>query len=133
MGAQQSSGRGDVPGTPQVAKTCYYDLLGVERLATDDEYEFCQLGIPLHSLPMITKTTPGSSERTAEKLSSSTLTATLVMSRLPRNASPKSSPPTKYYLILKSVLGTTLIVMPSSAAKMDTIPMASLPLSAMCA
>ncbi|KAK1968551.1 DnaJ domain-containing protein [Colletotrichum eremochloae] len=37
MGAQQSSGRDHSEGFSQPAKTCYYELLGVERDATDDE------------------------------------------------------------------------------------------------
>ncbi|KAM0427154.1 hypothetical protein ACHAPT_007581 [Fusarium lateritium] len=38
MGAQQSSERSDdASGAAPVAKTCYYDLLGVERSASDDE------------------------------------------------------------------------------------------------
>ncbi|KAH8706853.1 hypothetical protein BGZ61DRAFT_350733 [Ilyonectria robusta] len=39
MGAQQSSEQSDAPGTSNatVAKTCYYDLLGIDRQATDDE------------------------------------------------------------------------------------------------
>jgi hypothetical protein len=38
MGANQSSSQGDAGPTNQApTKTCYYDLLGVERLATDDE------------------------------------------------------------------------------------------------
>ncbi len=38
MGAQQSSGRNtDTPGRESV-KRCYYEVLGVERHATDDEY-----------------------------------------------------------------------------------------------
>ncbi|RSL61475.1 hypothetical protein CEP54_006256 [Fusarium duplospermum] len=37
MGAQQSSEHSDDSGAAPVAKTCYYDLLGVERSATDDE------------------------------------------------------------------------------------------------
>jgi DnaJ family protein A protein 5 len=40
MGAQQSSGRdSDAPGS-KVVKRCYYEVLGVERHATDDEYRF---------------------------------------------------------------------------------------------
>jgi hypothetical protein len=39
MGAQQSSGRDDGPGGEAV-KTCYYEVLGVEHHATDDEYGF---------------------------------------------------------------------------------------------
>lgn len=40
MGAQQSSEQSDAPGTSNatVAKTCYYDLLDIDRQATDDEY-----------------------------------------------------------------------------------------------
>ncbi|KAK2053157.1 DnaJ domain-containing protein [Colletotrichum caudatum] len=37
MGAQQSSARDHSEGSSQPAKTCYYELLGVERDATDDE------------------------------------------------------------------------------------------------
>jgi DnaJ homolog subfamily A member 5 len=38
MGAQQSSNREDSSAeAAAVAKTCYYELLGVERLASDDE------------------------------------------------------------------------------------------------
>jgi DnaJ family protein A protein 5 len=38
MGAQQSSGRDtDAPGREAV-KRCYYEVLGAERHATDDEY-----------------------------------------------------------------------------------------------
>ncbi|KAK1984277.1 DnaJ domain-containing protein [Colletotrichum cereale] len=37
MGAQQSSGRDHGEGFSQPTKTCYYELLGVERDATDDE------------------------------------------------------------------------------------------------
>ncbi|KAJ4308760.1 hypothetical protein N0V84_011909 [Fusarium piperis] len=37
MGAQQSSENSDASDAAPVAKTCYYDLLGVERSATDDE------------------------------------------------------------------------------------------------
>lgn len=40
MGAQQSSEQSDASGAAPAAKTCYYDLLGVERSATDDEYFF---------------------------------------------------------------------------------------------
>ncbi|TIC94101.1 DnaJ domain-containing protein [Colletotrichum higginsianum] len=38
MGAQQSSGRGQGEDPSQPVKTCYYELLGVQRDATDDEY-----------------------------------------------------------------------------------------------
>ncbi|GKT39925.1 protein DnaJ subfamily C member 21 [Colletotrichum spaethianum] len=38
MGAQQSSGRDQTEGSFQPVKTCYYELLGVERDASDDEY-----------------------------------------------------------------------------------------------
>jgi len=38
MGAQQSSGR-DAPGGEAV-KRCYYEVLGVEPHANDDEYGF---------------------------------------------------------------------------------------------
>ncbi|KAF4463730.1 hypothetical protein FALBO_9445 [Fusarium albosuccineum] len=37
MGGQQSSERTDASGDAPAAKTCYYDLLGVERSATDEE------------------------------------------------------------------------------------------------
>ncbi|KAJ0164907.1 DnaJ -like protein subfamily C member 21 [Colletotrichum tanaceti] len=37
MGAQQSSGRGQGEDHSQPVKTCYYELLGVQRDATDDE------------------------------------------------------------------------------------------------
>lgn len=39
MGAQQSSTRGDDAGAgaAPVRKTCYYELLSVDRQATDDE------------------------------------------------------------------------------------------------
>ncbi|KAK6213015.1 DnaJ domain-containing protein [Colletotrichum tabaci] len=37
MGAQQSSGRGQGEDPSQPVKTCYYELLGVQRDATDDE------------------------------------------------------------------------------------------------
>jgi len=37
MGAQQSSGRDSSPQTGAAAKRCYYEVLGVERQATDDE------------------------------------------------------------------------------------------------
>lgn len=52
MGAQQSSSdRGDAPNAVPVAKTCYYDLLGVERQATDDEYADQYMDIKtLHSV-----------------------------------------------------------------------------------
>ncbi|KAM3069926.1 hypothetical protein ACMFMG_004037 [Clarireedia jacksonii] len=37
MGAEQSSARGDAQSNGGVMKTCYYELLGVERQASDDE------------------------------------------------------------------------------------------------
>lgn len=37
MGAQQSSETSNAEGSAPVAKTCYYELLNVERSATDDE------------------------------------------------------------------------------------------------
>ncbi|KAA8566373.1 hypothetical protein EYC84_008949 [Monilinia fructicola] len=37
MGAEQSSSRGDIQNNGGVMKTCYYELLGVERHASDDE------------------------------------------------------------------------------------------------
>ncbi|QSZ31302.1 hypothetical protein DSL72_000865 [Monilinia vaccinii-corymbosi] len=37
MGAEQSSSRGDEQNNGRVMKTCYYELLGVERQASDDE------------------------------------------------------------------------------------------------
>ncbi|KAK1638135.1 DnaJ domain-containing protein [Colletotrichum phormii] len=37
MGAQQSSGRDQSESSSQPVKTCYYELLGVERDASDDE------------------------------------------------------------------------------------------------
>jgi hypothetical protein len=40
MGAEQSSARdsaGPQPGTLNPAKTCYYELLGLDRHATDEE------------------------------------------------------------------------------------------------
>lgn len=37
MGAQQSSESSSATGPTPVAKTCYYELLHVERSATDDE------------------------------------------------------------------------------------------------
>lgn len=37
MGANQSTGRGGGGDTQQV-KRCYYELLDVDRQATDDEY-----------------------------------------------------------------------------------------------
>ncbi|KAF4976097.1 hypothetical protein FZEAL_7207 [Fusarium zealandicum] len=39
MGGQQSSERSEASGAAPVAKTCYYDLLGVERTAADDELD----------------------------------------------------------------------------------------------
>lgn len=39
MGAQQSTGQGnDANADNGLTKTCYYELLGVARDATDDEY-----------------------------------------------------------------------------------------------
>ncbi|RAL61921.1 hypothetical protein DID88_002410 [Monilinia fructigena] len=37
MGAESSSSRGDIQNNGRVMKTCYYELLGVERQASDDE------------------------------------------------------------------------------------------------
>ncbi|KAB8293132.1 hypothetical protein EYC80_007485 [Monilinia laxa] len=37
MGAEQSSSRGDIQNNGGAMKTCYYELLGVERQASDDE------------------------------------------------------------------------------------------------
>lgn len=38
MGASQSTGGGDAPSNAGEVKTSYYELLGVERNATQDEY-----------------------------------------------------------------------------------------------
>ncbi len=40
MGAEQSSSRADRPpaAVATVRKTCYYEVLGVDRAAGDDEY-----------------------------------------------------------------------------------------------
>lgn len=38
MGAQQSSGRDQSESSSETVKTCYYELLGVGRDASDDEY-----------------------------------------------------------------------------------------------
>lgn len=38
MGAAQSSGGGDSETGAKVAKTCFYELLGLSKDATDTEY-----------------------------------------------------------------------------------------------
>jgi DnaJ family protein A protein 5 len=38
MGASQSTGSGETSGGGGEVKTSYYELLGVERTATQDEY-----------------------------------------------------------------------------------------------
>lgn len=38
MGAEQSAPRGSTTQAPAPQKTCYYELLGVERDAADEEY-----------------------------------------------------------------------------------------------
>lgn len=47
MGANQSTGSG-TGGNAQQAKRCYYEVLNVNRQATDDEY-----GILSHDLVMM--------------------------------------------------------------------------------
>ena len=45
MGANQSypgSQGGDQPHNPSEVKTCYYELLGVDRQASDEEYVQCR-------------------------------------------------------------------------------------------
>lgn len=43
MGAQHSSGRDTEAPGEEAVKTCYYEVLGVERHATDDEYIYSTL------------------------------------------------------------------------------------------
>jgi hypothetical protein len=48
MGANQSSSQGGSAATSQTpSKTCYYDLLGVDRLATEDEQVYQHLSFQL--------------------------------------------------------------------------------------
>ena len=135
MGAEQSSTRGAAAANDAPQKTDYYELLGLDFKATDDEY--VNLSSPPPPLPRrlflcvclsraynltmtsLSTTPPLSTESrkpTGKRPSSFTQTETMATStELPRN-SPRSRPPTKSYPIPRSAPGTTPTVMPSCAA-----------------
>jgi hypothetical protein len=105
MGAQQSTGAGGGAGGGGGSgeiKTSYYELLGVERTATDDECvsrNSQQDPLLIHA---------ESKKPTVERPSNSIPTATMAIriARLP--SSPTSKPPTKSSLTRKNEPGTML-------------------------
>ena len=80
MGANQSApgseARGGGAGSSNGAdvKTCYYDLLGLERQATDEEWA---LHHELHKIAVLTKLALGSRRHIAERHWSCTPTETM--------------------------------------------------------
>ena len=107
MGAQQSSDRGEASDTAPVAKTCYYDLLGVERQATDDEYASSVIA----ANPGKTNIHKGSKKLIEEKPSNYTPTATTETSKMLRRNLLKYSLLMKSSPTLRKGLGMTPIEM----------------------
>lgn len=132
MGAEQSSTRGAAAANDAPQKTDYYELLGLDFKATDDEYvkrSILSLSLFLSPPPLLSSglkynltmasLSTESRKPTGKRPSSFTQTETMATStELPRN-SLRSRPPTKSYLIPRSVPGTIPTAMPFCAA---TIP-----------
>lgn len=149
MGQSQSSAAGGNSSAPAAdndeRKTDYYELLGLERTAAEEEcascsslfliisypYALCWLLRPARYALVKPETNmyyphlfilprTGSKRRIRKRPWNTTQTETMAMSRFPPPSSPRSRPPMRSYQTPRSVPGMTPIEMPSWLA---TIPL----------
>jgi hypothetical protein len=117
MGAQQSAGRDGNAQGAEALKRCYYEVLGTERHATDDE----SVPIP-HPGKRHARTNTLSAESrkpTEEKLLNSILIVIMETSKMQLLGSLKSNLPTRCFQIRRKGHGTTLIANLSYEVMMD--------------
>jgi hypothetical protein len=100
MGAGQSSGGGGAAGGDVEIKTSYYELLGVERAATQDEYVALSM-----RLAYADRRVPDSRKHTARRHSNSTPTAIMATRSAPPPSLLTFSLPTKSFQTSRNAPG----------------------------
>lgn len=122
MGNQSSSAQSGAQQTEGQAKIDYYELLSVDRQATDDECAIPLLRCKPISRTVLTNIFIAESKRPTERKPSNSIpTGTMETSKTQPNCLPRFSPPMKSFQTPKKEAGTTRIETQYYAARMPVM------------